>query len=152
MKLNRHYKDLEESYLFSTIAHKVNAFAEAHPQAKILRLGIGDRHADSEIARMGKKETFRGYGPEQGYAFLRESIQSYYARRGVELAADEIFISDGAKSDLGNILDLFDADNTVLIPDPVYPVYVDTNVMAGGRSSLRTRRRRTASCPCPMRA
>ena len=162
MKLNRHYKDLEESYLFSTIAHKVNAFAEAHPQAKILRLGIGDvtlpltpaviAAMQQAVAEMGKKETFRGYGPEQGYAFLRESIQSYYARRGVELAADEIFISDGAKSDLGNILDLFDADNTVLIPDPVYPVYVDTNVMAGGRSSLRTRRRRTASCPCPMRA
>ena len=141
MKLNRHYKDLEESYLFSTIAHKVNAFAEAHPQAKILRLGIGDvtlplapaviAAMQQAVAEMGKKETFRGYGPEQGYAFLRESIQSYYARRGVELAADEIFISDGAKSDLGNILDLFDADNTVLIPDPVYPVYVDTNVMAG---------------------
>lgn len=83
---------------------------------------------------MGKKETFRGYGPEQGYDFLKEAIAGYYKREdGVDLALDEIFISDGAKSDLGNILDLFDADNTVLIPDPVYPVYVDTNIMAGRR-------------------
>ena len=143
MKLNGNYKNLEESYLFSTIAHKVNAYAQAHPQADILRLGIGDvtlplapaviAAMQQAVAEMGKKETFRGYGPEQGYAFLRESIQSYYARRGVSLAADEIFISDGAKSDLGNILDLFDVENTVLIPDPVYPVYVDTNVMAGRR-------------------
>ncbi len=143
MKLNGNYKNLEESYLFSTIAHKVNAYAQAHPQANILRLGIGDvtlplapaviAAMQQAVTEMGKKETFRGYGPEQGYAFLRESIQSYYARRGVSLAADEIFISDGAKSDLGNILDLFDVENTVLIPDPVYPVYVDTNVMAGRR-------------------
>ena len=141
MKINANYLKLNESYLFSTIAKKVAAYTQAHPDKKVLRMGIGDvtqplapavvaamRKAAGE---MGEKETFRGYGPEQGYAFLRESIQSYYARRGVSLAADEIFISDGAKSDLGNILDLFDVENTVLIPDPVYPVYVDTNVMAG---------------------
>lgn len=141
MKPNLHYKDLEESYLFSTIAHKVNAYAAAHPAAKILRLGIGDvtlplapavisaMHA--AVDEMGRKETFRGYGPEQGYDFLRTAIAGYYARRGVKLEENEIFVSDGAKSDLGNILDIFDCDNSVLIPDPVYPVYVDTNVMAG---------------------
>ena len=141
MKPNLNYKNLEESYLFSTIAHKVNAYAAAHPQAKILRLGIGDvtlplapavisaMHA--AVDEMGKRETFRGYGPEQGYDFLRTAIAGYYARRGVALEDNEIFISDGAKSDLGNILDIFDRDNSVLIPDPVYPVYVDTNVMAG---------------------
>ena len=141
MKPNLHYKDLEESYLFSTIAHKVNAYAAAHPEAKILRLGIGDvtlplapavisaMHA--AVDEMGRKETFRGYGPEQGYDFLRTAIAGYYARRGVKLEENEIFVSDGAKSDLGNILDIFDSDNSVLIPDPVYPVYVDTNVMAG---------------------
>lgn len=141
MKPNLHYKDLEESYLFSTIAHKVNAYAAAHPAAKILRLGIGDvtlplapavisaMHA--AVDEMGRKETFRGYGPEQGYDFLRTAIAGYYARRGVKLEENEIFVSDGAKSDLGNILDIFDSDNSVLIPDPVYPVYVDTNVMAG---------------------
>ena len=141
MKPNLNYKNLEESYLFSTIAHKVNAYAAVHPQAKILRLGIGDvtlplapavisaMHA--AVDEMGKKETFRGYGPEQGYDFLRTAIAGYYARRGVKLEENEIFVSDGAKSDLGNILGIFDRDNSVLIPDPVYPVYVDTNVMAG---------------------
>mgnify|MGYP002952701042 CR=1 FL=1 len=80
---------------------------------------------------MGVKETFHGYGPEQGYPFLKQAIQGYYAGRGTQLAEDEIFISDGAKSDLGNLLDLFSRDNTILVPDPVYPVYVDDNVMAG---------------------
>ena len=141
MKLNRNYLNLEESYLFSTVARKVSAFSAAHPEAKILRMGIGDvtlplapaviSAMQAAVAEMGKKETFRGYGPEQGYDFLRESIRGYYGRRGVDLDADEIFVSDGAKSDLGNILDIFDRENTVLIPDPVYPVYVDTNIMAG---------------------
>ena len=141
MKLNLNYLKLNESYLFSAIAKKVSAFAEAHPDRKILRMGIGDvtlplapavvgamkRAADE----MGVKETFRGYGPEQGYPFLRNAIRGYYAQRGVSLEEDEIFVSDGAKSDVGNILDIFDTENTVLVPDPVYPVYVDTNVMAG---------------------
>ena len=141
MKLNTNYCNLAESYLFSTIAHKVAAYQAEHPDKKILRLGIGDvtlplapavidaMHA--AVDEMSRKETFRGYGPEQGYDFLRESIRGYYARRGVELDLHEIFISDGAKSDCGNILDIFDGDNVVLVPDPVYPVYVDTNVMAG---------------------
>ena len=141
MKMNRNYANLESSYLFSTIAKKVAAFTEAHPEKEVIRLGIGDvtlpltapvvaaLHAAADD--MGAQETFHGYGPEQGYAFLKEALVAYYAKRGVMLAADEIFVSDGAKSDLGNILDLFDADNTVLVTDPVYPVYVDTNLMAG---------------------
>ena len=142
MKVNKHYAQLEESYLFSNIAHKVADYQAAHPDADIIRLGIGDvtlplaksvveaLHTASE--EQGHKETFHGYIPsEQGYPFLREAIRDYYARRSVRLDTAEIFVSDGAKSDLGNLLDLFDVDNTVLVPDPVYPVYVDDNVMAG---------------------
>ena len=141
MKLNTNFKNIAESYLFSDIAHKVNAYTAAHPDKKVLRLGIGDvtlplapaviAALHSAVDEMAVKETFKGYGPEQGYAFLKDSINGYYARKGVQLDSDEIFISDGAKSDLGNILDLFDRHNTVLVPDPVYPVYVDTNTMAG---------------------
>ena len=144
MKVNKHYQELEESYLFSTIAHKVADYQAAHPDADIIRLGIGDvtlplaksvvqaLHEASD--EQGRKETFHGYIPsEQGYPFLREAIRDYYARRSVRLDTAEIFVSDGAKSDLGNLLDLFDVDNTVLVPDPVYPVYVDDNVMAGRR-------------------
>lgn len=143
MKINGHYLELKESYLFSDIAKRVAAFAEAHPDREILRMGIGDvtlplapavvAAMERAAAEQGDARTFRGYGPEQGYSFLREKIRDYYKMRGISLDADEIFISDGAKSDLGNILDLFSRDNTVLIPDPVYPVYVDTNIMAGRR-------------------
>ena len=142
MQINPHYAELNESYLFSTIAHKVADYQKAHPDADLIRLGIGDVTlplAKSVVEAMGKaveeqgcKETFHGYIPsEQGYEVLREAIRKYYAERGVTLSLSEIFISDGAKSDLGNLLDLFSADNTVLVPDPVYPVYVDDNVMAG---------------------
>ncbi len=141
MKLNKNYSRLAQSYLFSTIAKKVNEYTAENPSAEIIRLGIGDvtlplapavvKALEDASREMGKKETFRGYGPEQGYDFLKASIAQYYGKKGVSLENDEIFISDGAKSDLGNILDLFDTDNTVLVPDPVYPVYVDTNVMAG---------------------
>lgn len=141
MKLNTNYLNVNDSYLFSTIAKKVAAYQQAHPEKKILRLGIGDvtlplapaviSALHSAVDEMANKDTFRGYGPEQGYGFLKDSIAAYYKERGVQLAGDEIFISDGAKSDLGNILDLFSQDNVVLVPDPVYPVYVDTNVMAG---------------------
>ena len=143
MKINEHYHDLAESYLFSTIADKVEAYTKAHPDQEIIRMGIGDvtqplcpaviQAMQQAVAEMGVLKTFHGYGPEQGYAFLKRAIQGYYQEKGVDLALDEIFISDGAKSDLGNILDLFSADNTVCVPDPVYPVYVDTNVMAGRR-------------------
>ena len=141
MNINTNYQNISDSYLFSTINKKVREFAENNPDKKIIRLGIGDvtlplckvvvealKNASDE---MGVKETFRGYGPEQGYEFLKSKVQAYYTENGVNLAGDEIFISDGAKSDLGNILDLFAVDNTVLVPDPVYPVYVDTNTMAG---------------------
>lgn len=139
--VNENYCNLKESYLFADIAHKVNAYAEAHPDKKIIRLGIGDVTLPlaqcvvdamiKAVAEMGVQATFRGYGPEQGYGFLHEALVKYYASFGVSLASDEIFISDGAKSDCGNITDIFSNANTILIPDPVYPVYLDTNVMCG---------------------
>lgn len=139
MKINENYKKLKASYLFSTIAKKVAEFTEKNPDKKIIRLGIGDvtkplcktvvEAIKNAAIEMGTPEGFHGYGPEQGYDFLKEEIKKYYSKRNVALELDEIFISDGAKSDLGNILDLFSTENTVLIPDPVYPVYVDTNTM-----------------------
>ena len=141
MKINKNYLNLEASYLFSTIANKVKAYSEANPGNHIIKLGIGDVTLplckdvviamERAVLEMGVQETFHGYGPEQGYDFLKSAIRDYYGKRNVSLDLDEIFISDGAKSDLGNILDLFDVDNTVLVQDPVYPVYVDTNIMAG---------------------
>lgn len=140
-KINQHYRQLKDSYLFSDIARRVAAFSQAHPEKEIIRMGIGDvtlplmpsviSSLRSAVEEMADASTFRGYGPEQGYGFLRDAIRAYYVRFGVQLDPDEIFVSDGAKSDLGNITDLFSADNTVLIPDPVYPVYVDTNLMNG---------------------
>ena len=141
MTPNTNYRQLKESYLFSEIARRVAEFSQSHQEKEIIRMGIGDvtRPLCSAVVEamkqaaedMGKAATFHGYGPEQGYDFLREKIQGYYAENSVHLELDEIFVSDGAKSDLGNILDLFDKENTVLIPDPVYPVYVDTNLMDG---------------------
>ena len=141
MKMNKHYNELKASYLFVDIAHKVAAYQEAHPEKEIIRLGIGDvtqplakcvvKAMHDAADEMGTKEGFHGYGPEQGYPFLKQAIQGYYAGRGTQIAEDEIFISDGAKSDLANLLGLFDVDNTVLVPDPVYPTYVDDNVTDG---------------------
>ena len=141
MKINANYFNLEQSYLFTNINRKVAAYQAKRPDRKIIRLGIGDvtrplcpaviEAMHAAVSEMGEAATFRGYGPEQGYDFLRNAVQEYYAGRGTQVSASEIFISDGAKSDLGNILDLFSTDNTVLVPDPVYPVYVDTNIMAG---------------------
>ena len=141
MKMNKHYNELKASYLFVDIAHKVAAYQEAHPEKEIIRLGIGDvtqplakcvvDAMHDAVTEMGTKEGFHGYGPEQGYPFLKQAIQGYYAGRGTKLDEDEIFISDGAKSDLANVLGLFDVDNTVLVPDPVYPTYVDDNVTDG---------------------
>ena len=138
---NKNYQNVKQSYLFAEIGRRVNAFAEAYPEKKVIRMGIGDvtlplcaavvSAMHKAVDEMGAAETFRGYGPEQGYDFLREKVQAYYKELGVSLLLDEIFISDGAKSDVGNILDLFATDNTVLIPDPVYPVYMDTNTMDG---------------------
>lgn len=140
-KLNEHYQDLKESYLFAEIAHRVAAYEAEHPDAKIIRLGIGDvtlplgdlaiKGLHEGVDAMASAETFKGYGPEQGYSFLRDAISAYYARNGVSVDAADIFISDGAKSDTGNISELFDTDNVILIPDPVYPVYVDSNIMNG---------------------
>lgn len=139
--VNQNYCNLKESYLFSQIAHKVAEFTAAYPEKKIIKMGIGDvtlplapaviEAMQKAVAEMGVKETFRGYGPEQGYDFLHEAIAGYYAGFGVSVASDEIFVSDGAKSDCGNMTDIFSNDNVILIPDPVYPVYLDTNVMCG---------------------
>ena len=140
-KLNENYLNLKQSYLFSEIAHRVTAYSEKHPDQKIIRLGIGDvtRPIGSNVIdalhegvdAQASSATFKGYGPEQGYDFLRNAIVDYYKENGVTIDAGEVFISDGAKSDTGNITDLFDQDNVILIPDPVYPVYVDTNIMNG---------------------
>ncbi len=141
-KINDNYLKLPGSYLFSTIARKVSAFQEANPDKQIIRLGIGDvtqplapavidaLHA--AVDEMAHAETFRGYAPDLGYDFLRNAIADHdYRQRGVDIAADEIFVSDGAKSDSGNIGDIFSVDNKIAVCDPVYPVYVDTNAMAG---------------------
>ncbi|MBE5763736.1 MAG: LL-diaminopimelate aminotransferase [Clostridiales bacterium] len=141
MELNNHFLDLKDSYLFSTVARKVREYQASHPGVKVYKLSIGDvtlplapvviEAMHKAVDEMGKKETFRGYGPELGYDFLREKIQAYYKRLPVDLDLDEIIVSDGAKSDLGNILDIMSPNNKVLIPDPVYPAYVDVNIMAG---------------------
>lgn len=159
MKVNQHYRKLEESYLFSTVNAKVKAYQEQHPDQQIFRLGIGDVtqplpslivNAFLEgVREQGDPSRFHGYGPEQGYSFLRVAIQKYYQHFNVELETEDIFISDGAKSDLGNILDLFDPDNTVLIPDPVYPVYRDTNQMAGRRIFYMTANLENGFLPLP---
>ena len=139
--INSNYLNIKESYLFSEVAKRANAYKESHPEADVIRLGIGDvtrplcpsviDALHSGVDDMAQSSTFKGYGPEQGYDFIKDSLKAYYAERGIDLDKDEIFISDGAKSDLGNILDIFSKDNVVLIPDPVYPVYVDTNIMDG---------------------
>lgn len=159
MKLNTNFKNIAQSYLFSTIARKVAAYTADHPDKKVLRLGIGDvtlplvpaviEALHSAVDDMSKKETFRGYGPEQGYGFLKENIAAYYRSNGVLLDNDEIFVSDGAKSDLGNILDIFSGDNKVLVPDPVYPVYVDTNTMAGRKVTFMNATAENGFLPMP---
>ncbi|HEX3728444.1 MAG TPA: LL-diaminopimelate aminotransferase [Opitutaceae bacterium] len=142
IRINENYTKLKASYLFADIARRVSAYVAANPSKPVIRLGIGDvteplppvcvqaLHAATD--EMAQRTTFRGYGPEQGYAFLREAVAQHdYAARGCQIEADEIFISDGAKCDCGNIQEIFAADTRVAIPDPVYPVYLDTNVMAG---------------------
>lgn len=145
--INENYLKLAESYLFSDIKKKVNAYKEQNPEARIISLGIGDvtrpivpaiiEALHKAVDEMGRAETFRGYGPEQGYRFLQERIIEHdFRTRGVELDPDEIFVGDGAKSDLGNIGDILSVKNRVAVTDPVYPVYVDTNVMAGRAGEL----------------
>lgn len=141
-RINSNYLKLPGSYLFSGIAKKVQAYKEANPDADIIRLGIGDvtRPLTDSVLKalhdatdeMGKEETFKGYAPDLGYEFLRSAIaKNDYAARGCHIAADEIFVSDGAKSDCGNVQEIFDVNNRIAVCDPVYPVYVDSNVMAG---------------------
>lgn len=140
--INDNYLKLKAGYLFPEIARRVKTFADANPDAPIIKLGIGDvteplpeacRTAMiNAVHDMGDRSSFKGYGPEQGYAWLREKIATHdFQSRGCEISADEIFISDGSKCDNGNILDIFGSNNAIAVTDPVYPVYVDTNVMAG---------------------
>ena len=140
--INENYLKLPGSYLFSTIGRKVKEYGEAHPEADIIRLGIGDvtkpiapsiiKALHGAVDEMGQEDTFRGYAPDLGYEFLRDVIaQKDYKERGCDIQADEIFVSDGAKSDCGNIQEIFGLDNKIAVCDPVYPVYVDSNVMAG---------------------
>ncbi|MBQ5688169.1 MAG: aminotransferase class I/II-fold pyridoxal phosphate-dependent enzyme, partial [Ruminococcus sp.] len=143
MKVNKNFDNLVPNYLFADVARKTNEFAAAHPEKEIIRLGIGDVTlplAPIVVEAMKKgcedlkyMDTFKGYPEYEGYDFVREAIAGYYKSFGVQVAADEIFVSDGAKSDCGNLPDIFAQDNTVLVTDPVYPVYVDANIMAGRR-------------------
>lgn len=141
-KINKNYANVKESYLFADIAKRVKKFSESHPDKNVIRMGIGDvtkplvnevvTAMHSAVLDMGTKEGFHGYGPEQGYDFLKDKIAEYYLKEiGVTLENNEVFISDGAKSDIGNITDLFSNENVIVVPDPVYPVYVDSNLMLG---------------------
>ncbi len=160
LSINKNYLDLKKSYLFITINKKVREYTEANPDNKIIRMGIGDvtqplcqaviAGLSEGVADMAAAETFHGYGPEQGYDFLKDGVRNYYeSQMSVKLDSDEIFISDGAKSDLGNILDIFSKDNTVLIPDPVYPVYVDTNIMDGRKIIFADANQENGFLPLP---
>jgi len=149
MQLNEHFLGLHGSYLFSEIARRVNLFLEMEPDAQLIRMGIGDvtrplapaivEAMHRAVDEMGQSETFRGYGPEKGYRFLREQIIKHdFLARGISLSPDDIFISDGCKSDMGNISDILGVENKVAVTDPVYPVYVDSNVMDGRAGALLT--------------
>lgn len=158
IKINENFKNINESYLFSNIAKKVNAYSAANPDKKIIRLGIGDvtlpltpavtEAMTKAVAEMGVKETFRGYAPEYGYDFLREAIARHYESFDVKLSPDEIYAADGAKCDVGNIVDIL-GDNEVLIPDPVYPVYWDSNVMSGRKVTFLNAYPETGFLPTP---
>lgn len=140
-KTNKNYLNLAENYLFATVAKKQAEYQNAHPDKEVIKMSIGDvtrpicptatEAMHKAVDEMATSEGFKGYGPYEGYEFLRSAIKNYYAQNNVNIGIDEIYVSDGAKSDVGNILDIFSKDNTVLIPDPVYPVYLDTNVMDG---------------------
>ena len=158
-KVNKNFENLVPSYLFAEIAKRVNEFTAKKPEKKIIRLGIGDVTLPLAPAvveamkkgcdEMGVKETFKGYPDYEGYGFLREAISEYYESFGVSVSPDEILINDGAKSDAGNIGDIFSADNTVLVTDPVYPVYVDSNIMAGRKILYADANEENGFCAMP---
>ncbi len=145
-KINENYLQLQENYLFSTIAKKVTQFTKENPNKEIIKLGIGDvslpivpaviKSIHEATEEMGKKETFKGYGPEQGYSFLKQQIINEYKQKNIEICEEEIFISDGSKSDTANIQEIFDTNNNIGITDPVYPVYVDSNIIAGRKQKI----------------
>ena len=158
IKVNENFFNVKKNYLFSEIAKRVNAYSAEHPEAKIVRLGIGDvtlplspvvvEAMKKAADEMGNAATFRGYAPEYGYDFLREAIAEYYKKFPVNLSAEEIFVSDGAKSDVGNIVDIL-GDNEILIPDPVYPVYLDSNIMSGRKVSFLKGSQENGFLPTP---
>lgn len=159
MKLNKNFKKLQENYLFAEVSKRVDAYKAEFPNSDVISLGVGDvtqplplTIADackSAATDLTTKTGFRGYGPYDGYPFLKNAIVDYYKRSKVEIDPDEVFVTDGAKNAIGNILDLFDADNTVMIPDPVYPAYVDANVMAGRRIVYVDATRENKFVPAP---
>lgn len=159
MKVNHHALELEQNYLFSEVAKRIRAFQAAHPDRELLKLSIGDvtrplaqiitDEMKAAAEDMSHAETFHGYGAEQGELFLREAIAAYYHKRGIQIDAEDVFVSDGAKCDLGNLCDLFDADNTVLLPNPVYPVYYDTSIMAGRRVIFANGTKENGFLPMP---
>ena len=158
IEANPNYRKLNQNYLFSEIGKRVSRYAKEHPDKRIIRLGIGDvtlpitpavtDAMHKAVDEMSQKGTFHGYAPEYGYDFLREAIAAYYAGHGVTLSPDEIFVSDGAKSDVGNLTDIF-GDNEVLIPDPVYPVYLDSNLMCGRGVTFLSANRENGFLPMP---
>lgn len=165
MKINRNFLNLKDSYLFATVGAKTAAYKKAHPDRNVIRLSIGDvtrplapaviEAMHRAVDDMGRQETFKGYAPDQtcyGYDALLDSILGSYARKGVTLEKGDIFISDGAKSDCGNIPDILSADNTVLVPDPVYPVYLDTNIMAGRKIVFADANEENGFLPMPDEA
>lgn len=158
IKVNEHFFEIKETYLFSTIAKKVAAYSKENPDKKLIKLGIGDvtrplaatviNAMQKAVEEMGRAETFRGYAPEPGYDFIREAVAGYYKNFGVSLSAGEVFVGDGAKSDIGNLPDIL-GDNPILIPDPVYPVYVDSNCMLGRKISYLYANRENGFLPMP---
>lgn len=160
MNFNKHFGAIAENYLFAEVARRVDVYTrEEKPSRQILKLGIGDvtlplapaviKAMHEGVDDMSRSETFKGYGPYDGYSFLKDSILGYYKSNGVTLDYDEIFVSDGSKSDLGNILDIFSKNNTVLVPDPVYPVYVDTNLMSGRKILFLNATEKNGFLPMP---
>ena len=159
LQINENYLNLKQNYLFSEVAQRTNKYISEHPDKPIIRLGIGDvtkpltqktiEALHTAADHMSKAETFKGYGPEQGYDFLRTAVVDYYKKNSVDIETKEVFISDGAKSDTGNITDLFGPDNIVLIPDPVYPVYMDTNIMNGRNIRFMDANKENGFTPMP---